>query len=339
MSGTVQSNNVFLNATNTISAVGSGGASTPNLDVSTLSAFALLNISSINGAPYVGAGGVPANLTVSSISTLALNSISSINGVAYTGAGGAVPANLGVSSLIVNAGDLTILANAGAPTQGRAIIDGTGFGIALTGYNDANSQTTFIQSAESGGAQELVLSVGSAPETRITINQNTGTTISTLTVSSFNGALGLPFSAGTFNLGISSFSTPQLGGIFPVNGTLVQFSTTVGHTYTVDYGAFISPVQPSVDPATIPVDNEIGFSVICGSATAGNLLQTQQVYQIARGLRSTYTINDKIVFLAGDTGARFGGGYVSNNAVDFNFTNATTISSSTRVIVTDLGVI
>jgi len=339
MSGTVQSNNVFLNATNTISAVGSGGASTPNLDVSTLSAFALLNISSINGAPYVGAGGVPANLTVSSISTLALNNISSINGVSYTGGGGSVPANLGVSSLIVNAGDLTILANAGAPTQGRAIIDGTGFGIALTGYNDANSQTTFIQSAESGGAQELILSVGSAPESRVTINQNTGTTISSLNVSSFNGARATPFSAGSFNLGISSFSTTQLGGAFPASGLLAQFSTTVGHTYVVDFSAYITPTQPSVDPDTVPADNEFSFSINSGGAVQGNSLQTREIYQLARGLRSTYTVADSISFLAGATGTGIFAGYLSNDAVNFNFTNTTTVSSSARVVVTDLGVI
>lgn len=100
MSGTIQSNNVYLNGTTPLTVIsGGGGGSVPaDLTVSTLSAFGLLNISSINGAPYVGAGSIPANLTVSSISTLALNNISSINGVAYTGAG-SVPSNLVVSSL------------------------------------------------------------------------------------------------------------------------------------------------------------------------------------------------------------------------------------------------
>ena len=100
MSGTIQSNNVYLNATTPLTVIsGGGGGSVPaDLTVSTLSAFGLLNISSINGAPYVGAGSIPANLVVSSISTLALDSISSINGVAYTGAG-SVPSNLVVSSL------------------------------------------------------------------------------------------------------------------------------------------------------------------------------------------------------------------------------------------------
>lgn len=341
MSGTVQSNNVYLNATNTISVVGAGGgAVSPNLEVSTLSAFALTNISSINGAVYTGAGSVPANLTLSSLSTLALNSISSINGVAYTGAG-AVPANLGVSSLIVNAGDLTVLNNAAAPTQGRAILDGTSAGFALTGFNDANAQTTFIQSADVGGSQQLDISVGSSTNSRITIDQTAGTTISSLTVSSFNGARAQPFSAGSFNLGISSFSTTQNNGQFPISGVLTTFSTTVGHTYVVDFTAFITPSQPSVDPATIPTDAEMGFSVNSGAVSIqGNSLQAKSVYELSRGQRSTFTVADTISFIAGATGAGLFSGYICNNAAaSFNFTNTTVISSASRVVVTDIGVI
>lgn len=194
-SGTVQSQDTYVAPGIALSVVGGGGSVPQNLQVSSISAPDLLNVSSINGVAYAGAGGVPANLTVSSISTLALNSISSINGVAYTGAGGSVPANLGVSSLIVNAGDVTVLNNAGAPTQGRAILDGTSAGFALTGFNDANAQTAFIQSAEVGGAQQIIISVGSSANSRITIDQNVGTTISTLTVSSINGINGddIPF--------------------------------------------------------------------------------------------------------------------------------------------------
>jgi hypothetical protein len=179
-----------------------------------------------------------------------------------------------------------------------------------------------------------------APNTLATNLTAAGASISTLTVSSFNGARATPFSVGAFNLIISSFSTPQGAGVFPTNAPLVQFSTTVGHSYTVDFGAFITPTQPSVDPATIPTDNEIAFSILCGSdAVEGNSLQTQQVYQIARGLRSTFTINDSITFLAGVGAATLAAGYVSNPSVNFNFTNTTTLSSSSRVIVTDLGVI
>jgi len=97
----VNSQDVFVNLNTPLTVISGGGGGGPvpsNLEVSTLSAFGLLNISSINGVPYVGAGNIPANLTVSSISTLALDSISSINGVAYTGAGN-VPSNLVVSSL------------------------------------------------------------------------------------------------------------------------------------------------------------------------------------------------------------------------------------------------
>ena len=67
----VASQDVYLNLNTPVSVVGSGGGgSVPaNLVVSTLSAFGLTNISSINGAAYTGAGGVPANLVISTIST------------------------------------------------------------------------------------------------------------------------------------------------------------------------------------------------------------------------------------------------------------------------------
>jgi len=67
----VASQDVYLNLNTPVSVVGSGGGgSVPaNLAVSTLSAFGLTNISSINGVAYTGSAGVPANLVVSTIST------------------------------------------------------------------------------------------------------------------------------------------------------------------------------------------------------------------------------------------------------------------------------
>lgn len=345
MSGTVQSNNVFLNATNTISAVGSGGASTPNLDVSTLSAFALLNISSINGVPYVGAGGVPANLTVSSISTLALNNISSINGVAYTGSG-SIPANLGASTLTVNGGVFEILATAGAPTAGRLNIIGTAGGYDTRGYDNSNVQTSYITTQLlGGGVSRLEISAGdgtAVSTSLLAITGGSGVSISTLNVSSING--GEPGSGtralGSFNLGISSFSTTQNGGVFPVNTPLLEFSTVVGRSYVLDFTAAVVPTQPSVDPATIPLDNELGFGIVSGStALSSDTFQTQLVYNVSRGIRSTFTTTNSVSFLAAATGSRLNFGYLSNNAVNFNFTNTTTISSLTRVLITDLGVI
>jgi hypothetical protein len=62
---------VYLNLNTPVSVVASGGGGTvpSNLVVSTLSAFGLTNISSINGTAYTGAGAVPANLVISTIST------------------------------------------------------------------------------------------------------------------------------------------------------------------------------------------------------------------------------------------------------------------------------
>ena len=344
MSGTIQSNNVYLNETTPISVIGSGGGGPvpANLQVSTLSAFGLTNISSINGAAYTGAGSVPANLTVSSISTLALNSVSSINGVAYTGSG-SVPSDLQISSLKVNAGVVSVLGVENQPTQGRFVLSGAPGGYDIIGYDNSNARTSLIHTELlPGGVSQLEISAGNntAVSTSVlAIIGGSGVSISTLTVSSINGARATPFSAGSFELIIPSFSTPQLGGAFPASGLLAQFSTTVGHTYSVEFGAFITPVQPSVDPATVPTNNEIGFSVTCGVSVAGNSLQTQQVYQIARGLRSTFTINDSISFIAGATGAGLFSGYLSDDSVNFNFTNSTIVSSSARVVVTDLGVI
>jgi hypothetical protein len=67
----VASQDVYLNLNTPVSVIGSGGGgSVPaNLVVSTLSAFGLTNISSINGTAYTGSAGVPANLVVSTIST------------------------------------------------------------------------------------------------------------------------------------------------------------------------------------------------------------------------------------------------------------------------------
>jgi len=337
MSGTVQSNNVFLNATNTISAVGAGGVVNPNLDVSTLSAFALLNISSINGVPYAGAGAT--DLTVSSISTLALNSVSSINGVAYTGSG-AVPADLGVSSLVVNAGTLTALNNAGAPTQGRIVIEGADNGYSLQGFNNANTVTTLIDQfpADGGVTLSLVAGATAGPGT-VRLNSVSGVSISTLTVSSINGSAGVR-SLGAFGITIPAFSTTQNAGVFPTNDPLVQFSTTVGNTYTLDFTASVQPIQPSVDPATIPLDNELGFSLVSGANVfQSDSFQTKIVYEISRGIRSSFTTTNAVSFIAGAANTVLNFGYLSNNATNFNFTNSTIVSSLTRVTLNDLGVI
>ena len=68
----VKSQNVYNTATTPLTVIGSGGGGggpvPENLVVSTLSAFALSNISSINNAPYNGGGGsYPANALFSSI--------------------------------------------------------------------------------------------------------------------------------------------------------------------------------------------------------------------------------------------------------------------------------
>jgi hypothetical protein len=342
--GVVNSQDVFAAPGVPISVVaaGGGGALPANPQVSTLSALGLSNISSINGAPYVGAGGVPANLVLSSLSTLALNSISSINGVPYTGSGG-VPANLGVSSLVVNGDTVTVLGNAGAPTQGRAILAGSDSGFSLTGFNNANTETSFINTDNTGGSNRIIMSVAEGGNTcQVILNANTGVNISSLTVSSINGGeVGTGTRAvGSFNLIIPSFSTPTNAGVYPINAPLVEFSTVVGRSYVLDFTAGVVPIQPSVDPATIPLNNELSFGVVSGStAIASDTFQTQMVYNVSRGIRSTFTTTNSVSFIAGDTGSRLNFGYLSDDSVNFNFTNSTIVSSLTRVLVTDLGVI
>jgi hypothetical protein len=342
-SGTVQSQDTYVAPGIALSVVGSGGGSIPqNLEVSSITSPALLQISSINGAPYVGAGGVPANLTVSSISTLALNNVSSINGAPYV-SGGGVPANLGVSSLVVNGNTVTVLGNEGGTTQGRAIIGGTDAGFSLVGFNDTNNETSYINVNNVGGANEMIMSVtGGTSTCQVILNANTGVNISSLTVSSINGGeVGSGTRAlGPFNLIIPSFSTLTNAGVFPINAPLVQFSTVNGRTYVLDFTASVQPIQPSVDPATIPLNNELGFAVVSGStAISSDSFQTQMVYNISRGIRSTFTTTNSVSFIAGASGSALNFGYLSSDATNFNFTNSTIVSSLTRVIITDLGVI
>jgi len=293
----------------------------------------------------VGAGGgsIPQNLEVSSITSPALLQISSINGVAYTGGGGPVPANLGVSSLVVNGDTVTALGNAGAPTQGRGIFAGADSGFTLVGFNNANTETSFINTDNAGGQNKIIMSVtGGTSTCQVIVNANTGVNISSLTVSSINGGeVGSGTRAlGPFNLIIPSFSTLTNGGVFPINAPLVQFSTVAGRSYVLDFTASVQPIQPSVDPATIPLNNELGFGVVSGStAIASDSFQTQMVYNISRGLRSTFTTTNSVSFIAGASGSVLNFGYLSSDATNFNFTNSTIVSSLSRVIVTDLGVI
>lgn len=334
-SGTVQSQDTFVAPGIALSVVGGAGSIPQNLVVSSISVPDLINVSSINGAPVAGG----ANLTVSSISTLALNSISSINGVAYTGSG-AIPAVLGVSSLVVNAGTVTALNNAGAPTQGRVVIEGADDGYSIQGFNNANTVTSLIDQFPADGGITLSLNPGATtgPGT-LRLNSVSGVTISTLTVSSINnGPPSGTISLGGFNIVIPPFST--LTVVVPTNNPLVQFSTVVGRSYVVDFTASVQPVQPSVAPNTVPADNELGFSIVSGAnAFQSDSFQTQLVYNVARGARSTFTTTNSATFLAGGTGTSLNFGYLNNDAVNFNFTNSTIVSSLTRVALTDLGVI
>lgn len=65
----IESQDVYLNSEVPMAVIGGGGSIPQNLEVSTLSALGIVNISSINGVAYTGAGAVPPDLVLSSLST------------------------------------------------------------------------------------------------------------------------------------------------------------------------------------------------------------------------------------------------------------------------------
>lgn len=324
MSGTIASQDVFLNLATPLTVIGSGGGGSvgPNPSFSTVSALGLLNVSSINGVEYSGSG--------------------------------TVPVNLGVSSLTVNGNPITVLNNTNQPTQGRVILTGADDGFALTAYNNANAVNALIDTV---GTSLTLRSGASANPGRIDINATTGVSISTLnvssmtnvsasvsslTVSSINGATPPPVSValGAYSVVIPSFSTPQNNGGGPIINPLYSFSTVVGHTYAIDFGSCIAPIQPSVDPATVPVDNAFTFSIVSGGvATRSDMLPTGSIYNISRGPLSSFVVTTSIPFKATGANASLFAGYLSNNANDFNFTNSTIVSSITTTVLTDYGAI
>lgn len=130
-----------------------------------------------------GGGAVPSNLVVSTLSAFGLSNISSINGVAYTGSG-AVPANLVVSS-ITNAGTMS---TTGAATFGNVINVAPTFGVNLgfCGITGGVSGSTMSISAPLADSklnlvcQSTIMSASASQPCQVSINGNLG-------VSSING--------------------------------------------------------------------------------------------------------------------------------------------------------
>ena len=308
----VESQDVYLNAGTTISAVGGGGGGPvpENLVVSTLSAFALSNISSINNVPYTGGGTVSANLVVSTLT--ANTGISSIGGMVVGGelkftTGGAT--NIGMVSTIIGTSD--------------------GAGTAMSIIAPASVKFTTPST--------IFTAVGAQPS-EVNINGN-------LRVSTINNALPAvdPVKLPGYGFTIGSFSTTQ-GQFFPLDGSnrCFSMSTIAGHTYRLDLNTRITPTQPSVDPATIPPNN--CFSVyIVGTTGTGTLyadaIPVTDVYNLSRGPLSSFNASYSIPFVAGGANASAYINYAVNNAVNFVYTNTTAISSVNTSLLTDLGVV
>lgn len=151
----VASQDVYLNLNTPVSVVGSGGGgSVPaNLAVSTLSAFGLTNISSINGVAYTGSAGVPANLVVSTIST---SGGASFPGTLYAGS----RINLVSTTMQSNSGgsgtNLTIDAVYGAMRLQAVSTLMTGAGVnACQVTMDGNLNVSSINGAAVGGGASI----------------------------------------------------------------------------------------------------------------------------------------------------------------------------------------
>lgn len=310
MSGQIQSQDVFLNATNTVSVVASGGGgSVPeNLVVSTLSALALTNISSVNGTPYGGGGGpVPANLVVSTLT--AANGISTLGGLSIGG-------------------------------DARLVADykiNWGFSSFITALNATNLRL----SSEFGSIQlyspSTIMSNTNGP-TQVAINGN-------LNVSSINGANPAddPVRLGGYNINIGAFSTTQ-GQFFPNDNSnrLFSMSTIAGHTYRLDVNTRITPAQPSVTPSSIPPNNSFIIYVFNSANTLyTDSIPAQDVYNIARGPLSSFNASYSIPFLAAGAYAQAYIAYAVDNSPGalFVYTNATNVSSLGSALLTDLGVL
>jgi len=315
MSGVVASQDVYVNGSSAFSIIGSGGG---------------------------GGGSIPANLSVSTliasqyISTPAVI-VSSINGAQYNPSG--VPANLTLSTLNVNGGISTnfLYVNPGGSLQYASTyilasgLGGNTLNMSAAGGISLLSANGTISLQAPGGAKAPVSIPGN------------------LTVSTINGQVPGGGSApstiinwGGFRNVINGFTTTS-NSTWPndATGYLTQsISTIPGNTYRMDFSVGLQPVQPSVVPATIPADNAMSFTIQSGSTNIkADMVPTADVYNISRGVISSFNASYSVPFLAGASTANLVFAYLNNETNAFTFTNSTIVSSLTGIIVTNLGVI
>ena len=273
----------------------------------------------------VGAGGgaLPANAEVSTISALGLLNVSSINGSAYIP--GAVPENpafQSISTLTIN-----LLSS----------INGVPY---VAGGVPANLTVSSISSL----ALNSVSSINGAPYVAGGIPANlTVSSISTLAlnnVSTINGAAGAR-SLGTFGFTIPPFSTQYNPDNFNPIGTAYTIPNTLaGHYYRLDLPIEISPIQPSVDPASVPADAAFAIFVGGGGTSIfADSIPVRDIYNLSRNQNSTFDATYSVPFLGIGGTMTVYGAYRVNNASTFYFNNSTLVSSLGAAILTDLGVL
>ena len=279
-----------------------------------------------------GGGGVPANPQVSTLSAFGITNLSSINGAPYVpGGGGSVPANLIVSTLTAASLVSTpqLIVGAGVATFGNTYLTASGLGnstMNLSGPAGLNLLTQgTINLSGPGSTQKPVvipgdLSVSSINGSPPALNAN---------------------KVGTFNNLWDGFvTTGNAVWPSDSTGRLIYMSTTVGNSYRVDASFMFQPVQPSVTPSTVPSDNSIVLTVVSGGTNVKfDSIPTPDIYNISRGNLSSFRASYTTTFVAGATNALLQANYVSNDANAFTFTNSTIVSSLTAVTLTNLGVL
>jgi hypothetical protein len=267
-----------------------------------------------------GGGALPANAEVSTISALGLLNVSSINGSAYIP--GAVPENPSFQTISTMAINLLSSINGVPYVAGGVPANLTVSSISTLALNNVSS---INGAAYVAGGVPANLAVS---------------TISTLglAASTINNAAP-PRSLGGYNLVVPPFST-QYGEPFFPGATILNFPVTPGHTYRVDINTRIAPTQPSVDPATVPADAAIAFTVAAGTTNLkADTIPASDIYRLSRNNLSSFNASYSIPFLAQGTPAIVQASYLVNNANNFNFTNSTLISSLGSAVLVDLGIL
>jgi hypothetical protein len=267
-----------------------------------------------------GGGALPSIAEVSTISALGLLNVSSINGSAYIP--GAVPENPSFQSISTLAINLLSSINGVPYVAGGVPANLTVSSISTLALNSVSS---INGAAYVAGGVPANLAVS---------------TISTLglAASTINNAAP-PRSLGGYNLVIPPFST-QYGEPFFPGGSVLNFPVTPGHTYRVDVNTQIVPVQPSVDPATVPADAAIAITVAAGLTNLkADTIPAADVYRLSRNTLSSFNASYSVPFFAQGTPAVVNISYLVNNANSFNFTNSTIISSLGSAVLIDLGIL